>query len=186
MTSINGWLNSFLECNTPEYLTAKRSNAYLGSSLKCSFIQFLISSPNLQDTYVRVYPLLCCFQRNPTFLFPVCWSMIWNAVAAGSSIPCVGPSLAARLTLAGGVDGLRITIHFHLYMTQLPSSMLSETLEGAEKQAVVTGKGDSKCLLGLLGSCLVQILLVHFYTGHLSCLQYLAPEVIAVNPVIGV
>lgn len=55
--------------------------------------------------------------------------MIWNAVAAGSSIPCVGPSLTARLTLAGGVDGLRITIHFHLYMTQLPSSMLSETLK---------------------------------------------------------
>lgn len=42
-----------------------------------------------------------------------------------------GPSLSARLTLsqlACGVDGLCITIYFHLYMTQLPSSLQSETL----------------------------------------------------------
>lgn len=40
-------------------------------------------------------------------------------VAAGSSIPYVGPSLSARLTLADGVDGLWITIHFHLRMMQV-------------------------------------------------------------------
>lgn len=51
---------------------------------------------------------------------------------------------------------------------------------------MVTGKGDSQCLLWLLSSYSVHILPVHFYRGRLSCPQCLALEVIAVNPVIGV
>lgn len=54
----------------------------------------------------------------------------------------------------------------------------------AEKYAVVTGKGCCKWPLWLLDGYEGTYCYFTFVKGQLSCPHYLAPEIIAVNPII--
>ena len=75
MTPVCVQLNSFLLYNSPKYLEAQHSNAYVASSLKSSFI---LPENTFQYTHVCIaHPSAFCLKRNHTFSFQICWAIFW-------------------------------------------------------------------------------------------------------------
>ena len=124
------------------------------------------------------HPFAFSLHRDHTFSFRMRRGIILNEVAADSIIPYVEPSLSARLTLACGVDGLCITIHFRLCVT----SMLSETCwrSSLRSQAEVI----PNALLTPWQLFAAHLAGESVQRASVMSTVYVALEVIALNPVI--
>ena len=125
------------------------------------------------------HPSAFSLHRDHTFSFQMCRGIILNEAAADSIIPYAEPSLSASLTLAYGVDGLCITIHFRLCLT----SMLSETRwrSSLRSQAEVI----PNALLTPWQLSAAHLASEFVQRASVTSTVYIALEVIAVNPVIG-
>lgn len=156
-----------------------------GPTFKClpwfqSWIVFYSILHNIFQ-YTRVQPptpLLSLF-RDHNFSFQRCRGIILNEAAADCIIPYAEPLLSASLTLAYGVDGLCITIHFRLCLT----SMLSETRwrSSLRSQAEVI----PNALLTPWQLSAAHLAGEFVQRASVTSTVNTALEVIAVNPVIG-
>lgn len=150
-----------------------------------SCLLFYLGTSSSVHIYASTHLSASCLQKNHPFSFQICWAIILNDVAADSIIPSAVPSLSARLTL-GLLVVLMACVSIFTFTYVWPScpqhakwDALKELRNRLWSQAKVIPNDP----LWLRGSYLVHILLLHFYRGHLLCPQYVAPKVIAVNPV---